>query len=139
MSEVLKIQDESVDEITLVAKGLPYRSGKRAENKETYRQYRYEGKIFVVSEDDPFNVAFDDNRKITSVKLLKGSRTVKVTDEEGNETEKAVDTLTFDSFISFGQEKARALHNVQMDTLKRVSTIETLDEATVTALMNAAV
>lgn len=139
MADVLKITGEGVDEITLVAKGLKYKTGKRAEEGKTYRQYRFEGKIFVVDEDDPFNTSFDDNRKISSVKLMKGERVVKLTDEEGNETEKTVDTLTFDSFVSFGQEKARALHNVQMDTLKRVATTETLDEATVNALMKAAV
>ena len=136
MSEVLKIQGEGVDEITLVAKGLQYKTGKRAEDKKTYRQYRFEGKIFVVDEDDPFNTAFDDDRKISSVKLLKGTRTVKVNDEQGNEVEKSVDTLTFDSYTSFGQEKARALHNAQMGLIKSVSTTENVSKEVLDTIMS---
>ena len=117
---VLKLAGEQADEITLVDRDNAYKSTSKKAGKQ-YNRYRYNGIIFTVDSDSDFTKSFD-NSSVSSVKLLQGKRTVVVTDDKGKETEHVVDTLQFDSFVSFDREMNRAKHNMQMDVIKSAST-----------------
>ena len=128
--EVIRLSGEQVDEITLLASNQPYTKGKRGERKETFRRYRYDGIVFTVEESNSFNKDFDNDRKITSVKLVKGKRTV--TAEDGTVSE--VDSLQFDSHVSYGAEEARLLHSIRVEGLKKVASSADLSQSVMDAL-----
>jgi len=128
--EVIKLTGEQVDEITLLATDQPYTKGGRKERGEKFRRYRYNGIVFTVEESNPFNKAFDDDRKITSVKLILSKRTVKA--EDGTTSE--VDSLQFDSHVSYGQEEQRLLHSIRMEGMKAIASTKNFNEEVLEAL-----
>ena len=128
--EVIKLVGEQVDEITLLAVDQPYTKGGRKDRGEKFRRYRFDGIVFTVEESNPFNKDFDNDRKITSVKLIKGKRTIE--GEDGSKTE--VDSLQFDSHVSYGAEEARLLHNIRVEGLKKVASSADLSQSVMDAL-----
>ena len=135
MSDIIKLVGEEVDEITLVGRDIPYKGKKEG---SFYNRYRYNGVIFTADNNSDFAVEFDKNT-ISSVKLLKGVRTIELTSEDGEVTSKEVDNLQFESFISFGKEINRVTHSLRMDTLKRVATSGELTPEMVSSLLAVAV
>ena len=113
MSKAIKLVDEQVDEITLIDSKNAYKNGQRAKEGKTFSRFRYDGKVFTVDNDSPFIQAFADGN-IDSVKLIAGEREVVTIDGEGNEQTNTVDTLTFDSFVSFSQTERRAEHKAKI-------------------------
>lgn len=109
----IKLVDEQVDEISVIDSNNKYKNGQRAKDGKTFSRYRYDGKVFTVDNDSPFNQAFADGN-IDSVKLIEGTREVTTVDSEGNEQTETVPTLTFDSFVSFAQTERRAEHKAKI-------------------------
>lgn len=97
------------DEIVLIDSNNLYKNGQRAKDGKTYSRYRYEGKVFTVPSDSPFNTDFI-NGNVDSIKLLPTERDVVSVDEEGNETTAVVTGMEFDSHVSFSQTERRAEH-----------------------------
>lgn len=109
MSDIIKLIGAECDEIALIDSKNSYKNGKKAEEGKTFSRFRFNGVVFTVDNDSPFIEDFN-NGKVSSVKLIKGERTVTTTDDEGNETEIVRNTFTFDSHSSMVQELNRAKH-----------------------------
>ena len=109
----IKLIDEQVDEISVIDSNNKYKNGQRAKDGKTFSRYRYDGKVFTVDNDSPFNKAFADGN-VDSVKLVPGEREAVTVDSEGNEQTTVVPTLTFDSFVSFAQTERRAEHKAKI-------------------------
>ena len=115
----IKLVEEQVDEISFVDAKLPYKKGSAKDGK-FYNRYKYEGTVFTVDSDHPFCQAFEQGQ-IDSVKLSKGTREIEIKDENGDVTEtKTVDSLQFDSFISFKQTLNRAEHRAKVSRFKKI-------------------
>lgn len=122
----IKLIDEQVDEISFVDGNRPYKAGSSKDGK-FFNRYRYDGTVFTVDTDHPFCQAFADG-KIDSVKLIKGTREVEVKDENGDVTEtKTVDSLQFDSFVTFAQTLNRAEHKAKVSRFKKIEEMPVTD------------
>lgn len=109
----IKLIDEQVDEISVIDSNNKYKNGQRAKDGKTFSRYRYNGIVFTVDSDNPFNQAFTDGN-VDSVKLVEGTREVVTVDTNGEEQTAVVPTLTFDSFVSFQQTERRAEHKAKI-------------------------
>jgi hypothetical protein len=130
MANVTKLMDTQVDEITLLSSNLPYKTGKRAENKETYSRFRYNGVVFNVPDNSPFIKDFQ-NGTVSSVKLIENERPG--TDEDGNEI--TIKGFEFDSHTTFAQELNRATHKAKMNLLTATASSKDLTPEAINALM----
>ncbi len=119
-TNAIKLTDSQVDEISIIDHNNPYRNGQRAKDKKTFSRFRYNGTVFTVDSENPFVKEFSEGN-VDSVKLIPGERTVVVVDSEGNETEQAVPTFTFDSFVSFKQTERRAEHKAKLERYKVIA------------------
>ena len=115
------------DEIVCLKTGTPYKNGQRAIEGATFNSYRYEGVVFTVESTNPFNKAFE-NGQLASVKLIEGTRTKVMIDDEGNEIESTVPTFEFDSHTSMQQVKNRAKHEFEIKALENLATQPVTDE-----------
>lgn len=103
--DAIKLTPEQVVEISVIDHKNPYKNGQRAKDKKTFSRYRYNGVVFTVDTDNPFNDAFTAGQ-VRSVKLLPGQRDVISVDDAGAEIKSSVPTLAFDNFISRTQYNA---------------------------------
>ena len=104
--EPIKLTPEQVVEISVIDHKNLYKSGQRAKDKKTFSRYRYNGMVFTVDSENPFNEAFTAGQ-VRSVKLLPGEREVTTVDDAtGEEVKSSVPTLSFDNFISRAQYNA---------------------------------
>ena len=134
MANVVKLVGEQVDEISLLSSGLPYKTGKRSENKETYSRLRYNGIVFNVPDNSPFIKDFEAG-KVATVKLLDTERESITTDDQGVETTVMVKGYEFDSFISMDQQLNRALHTNKLAMLSATASSKDLTPESINALM----
>jgi hypothetical protein len=113
MATTIKLMDEQVDEISVIDSNNKYKNGQRAKDGKTFSRYRYNGVVFTVDTDNPFVQAFAEGN-VDSVKLIEGTRDVITVDSNGDEQTSTVNTLTFDSFVSFQQTERRAEHKAKI-------------------------
>lgn len=103
--EKIKLVDEEVFDVKLIKSGIPYTSGERHKNNETYSRFRYDGIVFTVPDTDPFVKDWNDG-EVAILKLLKTKRVVK--DEDGKPVikdgqEQLTDSIEFDSHVNSNQ------------------------------------
>lgn len=99
MENIEIIEGRNVLEISLVSTNNPYKGKKTG---KFFNNYKFNGIVFPVDTDMPFCKDFAEG-KVTKVKLIKGERTVSVTDSEGVETQVQKPTYSFDTAISSTQ------------------------------------
>lgn len=114
------LNEEQVFEISLLEENLPYKNGQRAKDGKTYSRYRYDGKVFTVPTENPFNSDMKSGN-VSSVKLQETS--IETTDSEGNDVITA--GLQFDSHTSNTQLLALANHRANIAEVKARGEIAT--------------
>jgi hypothetical protein len=137
VAEFLKLEGSQVDEVVLIDQKNPYKSGPKADKKETYSRFRFEGTVFIVPDTNTFVQDFI-NGTVSSVKLEEG--VIEVVNDKGvpqkDETGKVITrkSFAFDSHRSFAQDLNKAKHKATMTAL----TAANLSEVTLAALMQLA-
>jgi hypothetical protein len=123
----IKLVQDQVDEISFVDANRPYKKGSAKDGK-FFNRYKYDGIVFTVDTDHPFVQAFE-NGEVDSVKLLPSKREVEIKDANGDVTEtREVDSLQFDSYVSFKQTLNRAKHNASVSRYKKIEEMPVTDE-----------
>ena len=137
---ILQLDIDQAMGITLIDSGNPYTTGKRKEDGKTFSRFRYDGIVFTVSDDSTSFINAYNNGKLAGVKLLKGSRTVTSTDDDGNEIEVVRPTLEYDSFTTMDQVKNAALHKAQIGMIQNMAVNSAeLTEDSIKALLGSVV
>ena len=127
MAQPIKLTDSIVDEISIIDTNNKYKATtQKGKDGKTFSRFKYDGKVFAVDNDSPFVAAFN-NGNVDSVKLTQGSREVVTVDSNGEETTATVDTLAFDSFVSFQQTERRAEHKAKIKRYEHLATAPVTD------------
>jgi hypothetical protein len=122
MLQPIKLTDTLVDEISIIDTNNKYKATtQKGKDGKTFSRFKYDGKVFTVDNDSPFVAAFN-NGNVDSVKLTQGSREISTVDSLGEETIVTVDTLAFDSFVSFQQTERRAEHKAKIKRYEHLAT-----------------
>ena len=127
MAQPIKLTDSIVDEISIIDTNNKYKATtQKGKDGKTFSRFKYDAKVFAVDNDSPFVAAFN-NGNVDSVKLIQGSREVVTVDSNGEETTATVDTLAFDSFVSFQQTERRAEHKAKIKRYEHLATAPVTD------------
>lgn len=102
MAQTIKLTGEQLFEVSVVSENNPYKNGQRAKDKKTFSQFKFEGVIFTVPDENPFCKAFNSG-EVKSIKLLDGTRDKVLIADDGTEETVTVRQLEFDSFVSRSQ------------------------------------
>ena len=135
MANIITLEDMQIFEIAHIRSNQPY-SDKTKMKGKFFDTFRYDGIVFTVPSDNRFVQDFIEGN-VKSVKLMKGERTKKVTNEDGTESDTIVPQLTFDTHVSLDQEKRFANHRADLMEIEARGAVA-MAKATAVAKLDAA-
>lgn len=112
VKEIVTLRLGETEEITLIEANLPFRNGRRAQDKKTYSQYRYNGVVFTVPDGNDFLEAVRAS-DLQWVKLLR---------KEEMKDGKPITRYEFDSHKAqssyFARERREAEHEANLNAIR---------------------
>ena len=134
-NNVESLVDTQVDKVRVLGSGFLYKTGKRAENNETYSRLSYNGIVFTVDDKDPFLKDLADS-EVNTIDLIK-TQNEQVINDNGVESTIMVDGYQFASHTNYAQESKRAHHKAKMKMLNAVASSKDLTPDSMNALLSA--